>query len=66
VLMDGVHVGPGCVIRNAIVDHGVSLAPGTRIGVDPEADRARYTVTERGVVVVGRSTGARPPQLAGV
>ena len=66
VLMDGVHVGPGCVIRNAIVDHGVSLAPGTKIGVDPGADRARYTVTERGVVVVGRSSAVRPAQLAGV
>lgn len=52
VLMDSVHIGAGCVVRNAVVDRGVRLAPGTRIGVDPGADRARYTVTPGGVVVV--------------
>jgi len=66
VLMDEVRVGPGCVIRNAVVDHGVELAAGTRIGVDPEADRARYTVTEHGVVVIGRSPEVGSAQLAGV
>jgi glucose-1-phosphate adenylyltransferase len=72
VLMDDVHVGAGCVIRNAVVDQGVTLAPGTRIGLDAEADRARYTVTEGGVVIVGRPAlpGSSPilqsAQLAGV
>jgi glucose-1-phosphate adenylyltransferase len=54
VLMDSVHIGEGCIVRNAVLDRGVRLAPGTRIGVDLEADRARYTVTQGGVVVVGQ------------
>ncbi|HTJ71708.1 MAG TPA: glucose-1-phosphate adenylyltransferase [Actinospica sp.] len=53
VLMDSVHIGEDCIVRNAVLDRDVRLAPGTRIGVDLEADRARYTVTQGGVVVVG-------------
>jgi glucose-1-phosphate adenylyltransferase len=52
ILMPGVRVGDGSVVKRAIVDEGVVLPPGTRIGVDPEADRRRFVVTATGVVVV--------------
>lgn len=54
VLMHGVEVGAGAVVRNAIVDKGVVIDEGARIGVDPEADRARFTVSDGGIVVIGK------------
>ena len=54
VLMHDVDVGRNAVVRNAIVDKSVKIDPGAQIGVDPEADRARFTVSANGVVVVGK------------
>ncbi|SCX38079.1 glucose-1-phosphate adenylyltransferase [Klenkia marina] len=57
VLMDGVHIGEGAVVRRAILDKNVVVPPFARIGVDHEADRARYHVSAGGVTVLGK--GAR-------
>jgi len=54
VLFPGVEVGRGAIVRNAIVDKGVRIAPGAKVGVDPEADRARFTVSQNGIVVIGK------------
>ncbi len=55
VLLDGVDVGRGAVVRRAILDKNVRVPPGVRIGVDAEEDRARgFTISERGVVVLGK------------
>jgi glucose-1-phosphate adenylyltransferase len=55
VLMHGVDIGNGAVVRNAILDKNVVVWPGARIGLDPEADRARgFRVTDGGIVVVGK------------
>lgn len=56
ILMQGVELGAGAVVRRAIVDEGVAVPPGERIGVDPEQDRRRFTVSPGGVVVVPRET----------
>jgi glucose-1-phosphate adenylyltransferase len=56
VLMDGVEVGRYARLRRAIVDKGVGIPPGTVIGEDPEADRARFFVDESGVVVIPKGT----------
>ena len=52
VLMEDVRVGAGAVVRRAIVDKGVVVPPGEEIGVEPERDRRRFTVSPGGVVVV--------------
>ena len=52
ILFDDVDVGRNARIRRAIVDKGVVIPPGTTIGVDPEEDRKRFTVSERGIVVI--------------
>lgn len=54
VLMHDVDVGRGAVVRNAIVDKNVTIAPGALVGVDPEADRARFPLSPGGIVVIGK------------
>jgi glucose-1-phosphate adenylyltransferase len=54
VLMDGVQVGRGAVLRRAIVDKNVQVPPGARIGVDPDHDRAHFTISGSGVVAIGK------------
>jgi glucose-1-phosphate adenylyltransferase len=52
VLMQGVDVGQHAVVRRAIVDKNVRIAPGAQIGVDAAADRERFTISAGGVVVI--------------
>jgi glucose-1-phosphate adenylyltransferase len=52
ILMDKVDIGRRCIIRNAILCPGVHLPDNTKIGVDPEADRARFSVSPQGISVV--------------
>ena len=52
VLMTGVDVGRRAMVRRAIVDKGVHIPAGCRIGYDEEEDRARFTVTDSGLVVI--------------
>jgi glucose-1-phosphate adenylyltransferase len=52
IIMDYVRVCRGARLRRVIVDRHNIIAPGDRIGFDPEADGQRFTVTEGGVTVV--------------
>jgi glucose-1-phosphate adenylyltransferase len=52
VILPRVRVGERCVIRRAIVDEGSLIPDGMQIGVDPQADRERFYVTENGVTLV--------------
>jgi glucose-1-phosphate adenylyltransferase len=54
VLLDNVQIGRGAVVRNAILDKNVVVPDGARIGVDAERDAARYTVSDGGIVVIGK------------
>ena len=54
VLMHHVDVGREAVVRNAIIDKNVQIAPGAKIGVDAAADRERFVVSDNGVVVIGK------------
>jgi len=58
VLMPGVRIGRGAVVRRAILDKGVVVPDGAQIGVDLERDRGRYTVSDGGVVVLGKGVTA--------
>jgi len=53
VLFDRVTVAPGAEVRRAILDKGVRVVPGARVGVDPDEDRARgFAVSAGGVTCV--------------
>jgi glucose-1-phosphate adenylyltransferase len=54
VLLDGVAVGRGAVVRRAIVDKQVAIPAGARIGLDPDRDAARFAVSPGGVVIIGK------------
>ncbi len=58
VLLPGVRVGKGAVVRRAILDKNVVIPDGAQVGVDPELDRERYTVSGGGVVVLGKGAHA--------
>lgn len=54
ILLAQVKVGRDSIIRRAVIDKNVEIPPGARIGVDPERDRARFHVSDSGVVVIGK------------
>ncbi|GAB85844.1 glucose-1-phosphate adenylyltransferase [Gordonia rubripertincta] len=54
VLMPGVRIGKGAVVRKAILDKNVVVGDGEQLGVDPDADRERFSVSAGGVVTVGK------------
>jgi glucose-1-phosphate adenylyltransferase len=54
VILQDVDVGEKAVVRRAIVDKNVRIAPGAQVGVDAEADRARFHLSEGGIVVIGK------------
>jgi glucose-1-phosphate adenylyltransferase len=56
VLMDGVLVGEGVQLKNAIVDKQVVIPAGEKIGYDLELDRTRFAVTASGIVIVAKKT----------
>ncbi|WP_455199273.1 glucose-1-phosphate adenylyltransferase [Kaarinaea lacus] len=54
ILFDNVTVGAGAQLKHCIIDKHIEIPAGETIGHDLERDRQRFTVTENGVVIVGR------------
>jgi len=52
ILFPGVIVSPGARVNRCIIDKNVVLPPGVRIGFDREADAARFTLSDNGIVVI--------------
>lgn len=55
IIMDGVEIGRGCKIRNAIIDKHVRIPEGSEIGYDSKEDAKIGTVTESGIVVLEKA-----------
>ena len=55
ILFDDVEIGRDVQLRHAIVDKGVKIPAGAKIGFNIAADRKRgLTVTDSGIVVIGK------------
>lgn len=52
IIMDHCVIRRGSRLKRVVVDRYNEIAPGTIIGFDPEADRARYTRSDSGVVIL--------------
>jgi glucose-1-phosphate adenylyltransferase len=58
VLMPGVRIGRNAVVRHAILDKNAVVPDNAQIGVDVERDRGLYTVSDGGIVVLGKGVTA--------
>lgn len=54
VLLPGVQIGRGAVVRRAILDKNVIIPDGAQIGVDLERDSQHYTISDSGIIVLGK------------
>jgi glucose-1-phosphate adenylyltransferase len=56
ILFPDVDIGEKAQIRRVIVDRGVRVMPGDRIGFDLEEDKKRFFVSDSGIVVLSQPT----------
>jgi len=52
VILPDVQIGKNCVINRAIIDKGCIIPDGMIIGEDIEDDKARFRISEKGIVLV--------------
>ena len=52
VIFDNVRVGKKVYLNKCIIDKNVCIPDGERIGYDLQRDRERFTVTEKGIVII--------------
>lgn len=60
ILFEGVRVGAGARLRHCIIDKEVHIPPDETIGCDLEHDRERFTLSEKGVVIVPKGYQFKP------
>ena len=54
IVMNNCNIGRHARIRRAIIDKNVNIPEGYEIGFDLENDKKKFTVTESGIVVIGK------------
>lgn len=52
IIFNDTRIGDGARIRNCIIDKGVDVPMGEVIGYDQKKDKERFTVSDKGIVVV--------------
>jgi len=52
VILPNAEIGPSAIVRNCIVDKHCRIPEGMQTGVNPEEDRRRFHVTDKGRVLV--------------
>lgn len=61
IIFPDVRVGPGARLHRCIIDKNVIVPESSRVGLELDADRERFTVSDEGVVVIekGRDLSVR-------
>ncbi len=52
VILPNVQIGRGAELRRVVIDKGSRIPPGLRAGFDPEEDRKRFYVTDKGITLI--------------
>jgi glucose-1-phosphate adenylyltransferase len=52
VVLPGVDIGRGAVLRRTVVEKNCRIPPGLKIGVDPQEDRKHFDVSPKGITLV--------------
>ena len=52
IIFPGVTIGPGARLHRCIIDKNVVVPSSMRIGLEPDLDRERFTLSDEGVVVI--------------
>jgi glucose-1-phosphate adenylyltransferase len=55
IIMEGARIQSDVKIKRSIIDKGVLVPRGARVGYDLEKDKSRVTVTQSGIVVVAKA-----------
>ncbi|PIU41121.1 MAG: glucose-1-phosphate adenylyltransferase [Candidatus Omnitrophica bacterium CG07_land_8_20_14_0_80_42_15] len=56
VIMEGVNIGRYAKIKGAIIDKDVNIPQETVIGFDPEEDKKKYVISDKGIVIIPKGT----------
>jgi glucose-1-phosphate adenylyltransferase len=56
IVFPDVDIGDKAQVRRAIIDRGVRVERGDRIGFDPEEDRKRFFVSDTGIVILSQAS----------
>jgi glucose-1-phosphate adenylyltransferase len=57
LLLSGCDVGEGAQLKNVLSDKNCTIAPGARIGIDPQEDKERFPfISPEGIVVLPKGT----------
>jgi glucose-1-phosphate adenylyltransferase len=55
IIMSNCNIGRHARVQRAIIDKNVDLPEGYEIGFDLEGDKKKFTVTDTGIVVIGKN-----------
>jgi glucose-1-phosphate adenylyltransferase len=56
IIFPDVDIGDKAQVRRAIIDRGVKVERGDRIGFDPEEDKKRFFVSDSGIVILSQGS----------
>jgi glucose-1-phosphate adenylyltransferase len=52
VMLPDCAIGRSARLKRVVLDHGVVIPEGLVVGEDPELDRKRFRVTEKGICLI--------------